>query len=90
MPSVRKTLGDLKANHGELNVSVTTDETPEYVIFESSDFWQERTQVEYYEKTDRQYAIRYVTSKEELPVQITREESAGSCSTSRHRLNARV
>lgn len=61
-------LGSLKANQGNISISISISEIPHYVVFDSDDFWKERIEVEYYERQDGEYRIREVTSKAELPM----------------------
>lgn len=67
-------LGDLEANAGRLDVSVSVplSTPPTYVIFESPDFWRGDASVVYYERsgTDGQYVPREVGARTELPVSL--------------------
>lgn len=67
-------LGDLGANAGRLNVSVSMalSTTPEYVIFNSPDFWRGDASVVYYERSgnDAPYVPREVGTRTELPVSL--------------------
>jgi hypothetical protein len=67
-PIASEVLGDLPANHGSRNVSITTSQTPKYVVFESPDFWTTDMQVEYYVRVDGEYRVEYATSESDLPV----------------------
>lgn len=64
----RHSLGELR--YGErLDVDISSDDIPQYVTFESPDFWGSETEVHYYEQgDDPEYSIRVITEKEELPV----------------------
>lgn len=64
-----QSLGNLPANYGSRNVSITTSRIPQYVVFESPDFWTEQMQVEYYVNADGEYRIEYATARSELPVE---------------------
>ena len=61
-------LGELSADHGRLNVSVTEDTVPTYVVFTSPDFWTEPMSVPYYIKEDGEYVLHEATSRDEMPV----------------------
>jgi hypothetical protein len=62
-------LGDLNTSHIRLNVTVTTDQTPYYVVFYSEDFWQEEVQVNYFVlKSGGTFERNDATSRSELPV----------------------
>lgn len=61
-------LGDLQADHGRLNVSITEETIPKYVVFVSPDFWREPMSVPYFTRQDEEYVLHEATSKDELPV----------------------
>lgn len=66
-------LGDLFVD-SELEVSITSDEVPYYIVFKSPDFWGEDTSFPYYvfDEDDHYQDVDYkqegVLSKEDLPV----------------------
>lgn len=62
------------------NVSIRTDFTPEYVIISAPEFWTTDTDVAYFELvdesegySDRLYAERTITVRDELPVDLPEE-----------------
>ncbi|WP_152436535.1 hypothetical protein [Halosimplex carlsbadense] len=63
-----KSVGELSRRTG---VSMDTTAIPEFVVFDSPDFWDtESIQVDYYEyvnESERDYTIRSVGSREQLP-----------------------
>lgn len=65
-----RTVGDLNANHGRLNVSFESSDIPYYVTIESPDFWEEPVGVDYYvfDNDTEKYTVFVAGSKEELPV----------------------
>lgn len=67
----RETLGDLTREHAWLNVSISTAEPPEYVIFDSRDFYHEDMKVEYLKRDDGQYLTKRAGSRDALPVNAT-------------------
>jgi len=73
-------VGDLRANHGRRNVSVTSTVVPEYVLVTSPDFWNEQTKVNYFQRSSsgEEYERERVFSKSELPVSIV-ESNKPSC-----------
>lgn len=62
-------VGDLEADSGTLPINVSASEPPEYVTFESEDFWEEsEIQVEYFYRTDHgEYWRDEATERSELP-----------------------
>lgn len=66
-----KKLGNLQVDVGRLDVSITIQSVPRYVIIESPDFWQEAMQVEYYVRMDSNYSVEYASARDELPVETT-------------------
>ena len=60
----------------ELNISVSVSEVPEYVVFTSPDFWErDNTAVSYFEHGEDIYINHMVTSRHELPVDVTDSSS---------------
>ena len=73
-------VGSLDADSGHLNVSVTADVVPQYVVFTSPDFWSEQTHVSHFEQSSGgEYNREYVSAKSELPVSIV-DSSQAPCS----------
>lgn len=62
-------VGDLDVETGRLRVNVSASERPEYVTFESEDFWDEpKIEVEYvYRTEDGEYGWDEATERSELP-----------------------
>lgn len=63
-------VGDLTANHGQRNVSISTGSVPHYVLILSPDFWDGQTEVDYleYDGDEEMYVAEGITSRESLPV----------------------
>lgn len=57
------------------NVSITSEQVPQYVVLDSPEFWETETlDVSYYERTRNDlYAVRDATTENELPVVPERE-----------------
>lgn len=72
----QESIGDLEADSPGLDVSISTDIHPKYVIISSKDFYRERMAVEYYEWRGDEYVIQYANARSDLPVTETRT-SAG-------------
>lgn len=63
-----KPLGDLNASSGELNVSLSAEKKPYYVVFDSNDFWSETVEVDYFVlQPDGTYTRKEAGSRDELP-----------------------
>lgn len=62
-------VGDLDAESGQLRINVSTTERPEYITFESDDFWNEpNIQVVYFYRADTgEYRPEVATERSELP-----------------------
>lgn len=61
-----KPIGDL-ASEGRINVSINASESPQYIVFNSPEFWQGNNQVEYYVRNNGRYGIKYAETESELP-----------------------
>lgn len=70
----REPIGQMDAPYGKVNVSITSVEQPEYIIFTSPDFWEDPVEdVEYYKRyNETHYEVGYATNKDDLP-QAVRE-----------------
>lgn len=67
----KEPLGSLDAKNGTINISVSSSNIPEYVIFDSPDIWDGRTSVRYYVRsnsTDSSYIVNSTVDRSELPV----------------------
>ena len=65
-------VGNLTANHGQRNVSISAGIVPHFVMILSSDFWDGQTEVDYfeYDGDEEMYVAEGITSRESLPVAV--------------------
>lgn len=63
-----KSLGDLDGSSDMFEITLREGELPTYVTIESPDFWNEKMVVEYYVRTNSEYAVEYASSRSGLPV----------------------
>lgn len=64
-------LGDLRSDHGRLNVSISTETMPKHVIFRSRDFWTEPMSVPYFTREDGEYVYHEATRRDGMPITPT-------------------
>lgn len=74
-------VGNLAADHGRRNVSITASAIPEYVLVTSADFWNEQVEVNYFQRrsSGQEYKREEAGSRSELPVSIV-DSNRVSCS----------
>jgi len=65
-------VGDLQADQGRLNVSIISDQIPEYIVIRSPEFWNEQVMVAYFQRSSdsRDYSGKDIYSKSELPISL--------------------
>lgn len=76
----RAELGNLHTDYGRVNASLTAETIPHSVVFDSPDFWNEKTSIAFYVWTEGDYEWQSATSRNDLPV-ATRSASGPSCGT---------
>lgn len=67
----KEDLGDIHNGTQRVNTSVTHSPPPEYVIFDSPDFWDDDTATEYYVRSEeayRGYQVKVATESSDLPI----------------------
>lgn len=69
----REELGTLHNKSSRLNVSISSDHMPEYVIFDSPNIWDATGEIDYFVRDPRArggYRVEDTTDQEDLPVEL--------------------